>query len=199
MALPYSIAYKISVSTTFLCGRSVTSLVCSSKQRHNPFMSRAIATLALIFSAMIFSSSAPAVILWSEPDAGIVHDTGSGVDILNGKVRRTGTNTDALYFKFHVDPLSDAGSEPYYAGLQLFEGNQGRLGVGNAGEAWGYSAFNTSEMGPSNQMSGKFNDDYEFNLQSSHPEPGTTPGTCAMMWSGLLSSKSSMSPAPMTW
>ena len=134
-------------------------------------MSRAIVTLALISWTVIFSSPAPAAILWSEPNARLVHNTGIGVDILDNKVRRTDTNTDALYFKFHVDPLSDAGSEPYFAGFELFEGDQERLGVGNAEEAWGYSAFNTSEMGPSNQMAG------EFNLQSSHPEPGATPGT----------------------
>ena len=134
-------------------------------------MSRTIATLALIAWTVIFSSPAMATILWSEPEGGLVHNTGLGVDILGGRVRRTDTNTDALYFKFHVDPLSDAGSEPYFAGFQLFEGNQERLGVGNAEEAWGYSAYNTSEIGPSNQVAG------EYNLQSSHPEPGATPGT----------------------
>ncbi len=73
--------------------------------------------------------------------------------------------SDVLYFKFHVDPLSDVASEPYFAGFQLFEGNTERLGVGNALEAWGYSAFNTSQKGLSNQVFG------EFNLNSAHPEP----------------------------
>ena len=140
-------------------------------------MPRTIATLVLISWVAILSSPAPAVILWSEPNGRLVHSTGLGVDILGGKVRRTGTNIDALYFKFHVDPLSDAGSEPYSAGFQLFEGNQQRLGVGNAQEAWGYSAFNTSEVGPSNQISAEFTDNCEYNLQSSHPEPGATPRT----------------------
>jgi signal transduction histidine kinase len=139
-------------------------------------MTRTIASLALIFWVVIFSSQAPAVILWSEPDARLVHNTGPGVDILGGKIRRTDTNTDALYFRFHVDPLSDAYSEPYSAGFQLFEGNQPRLGVGNAQEAWGYSAFNTSQIGPFNQSS-NLTDNYEFNFQSAHPEPGATPGT----------------------
>jgi len=128
-------------------------------------MSRVAAILALIVLTVMFSWPARAVILWSEPDARLVHSSGPGLDILGGKVGRTDTNNDALYFKFHVDPLSDAGSEPYFAGLQLFEGNQEHLGVGNAEEAWGYSAFNTSETGPSNLISG------EFNLNSSHPEP----------------------------
>jgi signal transduction histidine kinase len=130
---------------------------------------------ALIFWAMA-ACPARADILWSQPDHRLVHKTGIGVDILGGKVRRTDTNNDALYFKFHVDPLSDAGDEPYFAGVQLFEGNTPRLGVGNAWEAWAYSAFNASELGPSNQLSTNF-DNCEFNLQSSHPEPGATPGT----------------------
>jgi signal transduction histidine kinase len=126
---------------------------------------RAAVILALIVWAVMCSLPAHAVILWNEPDARLVHSSGPGLDILGGKLRRTDTNNDALYFKFRVDPLSDAGSEPYFAGLQLFESNKERLGVGNAEEAWGYSAFNTSETGPSNLISG------EFNLNSTHPEP----------------------------
>ena len=87
------------------------------------------------------------------------------MDILGGAVKRNDTASDALYFKFHVDPLSDAASEPYFAGFQLFEGDEERLAVGNAPEAWGYSAFATAETGPSNQVAG------EFNLKSAHPEP----------------------------
>ena len=140
-------------------------------------MSRTIATLVLICWAVIFSSSSPAAILWSEQNGGTVHNTGLGVDILGGTLRRTETNTDALYFKFHVDPRSDWGDEKYSAGFQLFEGNQPRLGVGNAWEAWAYSAFNTAELGPDNKLTNV--DNYEFNLQSSHPEPepGATRGT----------------------
>jgi signal transduction histidine kinase len=140
-------------------------------------MSRAVATLALIFWAVVLSSPSPAAIIWSEPRSRLVHDTGLGVNILSGGLRRTDTNTDALYFKFHVDPLSDAGSERYSAGFELFEGNQGRLGVGNAEEAWAYSAFNAAEIGPSNQISTNLTDNCEFNFQSSHPEPGAIPGT----------------------
>ncbi len=117
----------------------------------------------LLLAAM--ATPASAKILWSDPDARTVHETGIGVDILGGAVKRTETNNDALYFRFHVDPLSDVGTEHYFAGFQLFEGNEERLGVGNAMEAWGYSAFNTSETGPSNAVAG------EFNLKSAHPEP----------------------------
>jgi signal transduction histidine kinase len=130
-------------------------------------MARAVVTLILTLLTAIFCLPARAAILWSDPAQRLVHNSGTGLDILGGKVRRTNTNDDVLYFKFHVDPLSDAGNEPYFAGLQLFEGNEEHLGVGNAEEAWGYSAFNTSEMGPSNVVNG------EFNLNSAHPEPVT--------------------------
>ena len=36
-----------------------------------------------------------------------------------------------------LTPISDVASEPYFAGFQLFEGDEERLGVGNALEAWG--------------------------------------------------------------
>lgn len=136
-------------------------------------MSRAIATFASVALAVTCCLPARAVILWSDPGARLVHNTGPGLDILGGKVYRTDTNDDALYFKFHVDPLSDVESEHYYAGFQLFEGTNGHVGVGNAWEAWAYSAFNTSEIGPSNQVAraGTETQQGEFNLNSSHPEP----------------------------
>ncbi len=128
-------------------------------------MPRRAVIFALILLATFLGWSAQAKILWSDPDARTVHSTGTGVDILGGAIQRNATNNDALYFKFRVDPLSDQAAEPYFAGLQLFEGDEPRLGVGNALEAWGYSAFNTAQTGPSNAIAG------EFNLKSVHPEP----------------------------
>ncbi len=126
-------------------------------------------TVSILSGALLWLASmatpARATILWSDPGARLVHNTGTGVDILGGKVKRTDTNSDALYFRFHVEPISDATTEPYFAGFQLFEGEEERLGVGNALEAYGYSAFNTAEKGPSNSVAG------EFNLKSAHPEP----------------------------
>jgi signal transduction histidine kinase len=115
-------------------------------------------------AVIILARPAPAEILWSDEGARLVHATGPGVDILGGKLQRDDTASDALYFRVHVDPLSDVASEPYFAGFQLFENDEGHLGVGNALEAWGYSAFATAETGPSNRVPG------EFNLKSSHPE-----------------------------
>lgn len=126
-----------------------------------------IVTLTLL--ALVARLPASARILWSDPAARTVHNSGEGLDILGGAVRRTDTNNDALYFRFTVYPLSDQGSEPYLAGFQLFEGNKERLGVGNAWEAWGYSAFNAAETGPSNAVNQI--DSGEYNLNSAHPEP----------------------------
>ncbi len=105
-----------------------------------------------------------ATILWSEPASRVIHNTPAGTDILGGAVKRDDAARDALYFKFHVDPLSDVADEPYLALFQLNEGDTNRLGVGNAWEAWGFSASFTAETGPSNKAAG------EFNLQSAHPE-----------------------------
>jgi signal transduction histidine kinase len=126
---------------------------------------RDLALLLLMGGTLTLAIPLRAVVLWSDEGARLTHNTGAGVDILGGAVKRNDTASDALYFKFHVDPISDVASEPYLAAFQLFAGDDDRLAVGNAEEAWGYSAFATAETGPSNQVSG------EFNLRSSHPEP----------------------------
>ncbi|MBP9903442.1 MAG: sensor histidine kinase [Verrucomicrobia bacterium] len=110
------------------------------------------------------SFAAPATILWSDAGARVIHKTPEGIDILGGAVKRDDTANDALYFKFRIDPLSDAAAEEYYALFQLFVGNEYRLAVGNAPDAWGYSACFASETGPSNRLAG------EYDLKSSEPE-----------------------------
>jgi signal transduction histidine kinase len=120
--------------------------------------------LMALLMAMGAGSVAQAEVLWSDVGSRVIHNTPDGTDILGGAVERDDKSSDALYFKFHVDPLSDAASEPYYAVFQLFEGNEPRLAVGNAPEAWGYSAWYASEMGPENKLPG------EFNLKSARPE-----------------------------
>ena len=113
---------------------------------------------------LALGQAASAVILWSDPDPRVIHKTPDGSDLLGGAVHRDDTANDALFFKFQVDPLSDLASEPYFAGFQLFEGNEPRLGIGNAPEAWGYSAFNTAETSTLNGTAG------EFDLKSAKPE-----------------------------
>jgi two-component sensor histidine kinase len=128
---------------------------------------RGLCNLAVLAPLLVLHSATPldAAIFWSDPGARVVHHTDIGQDILGDAVKRDDTASDTLYFKFVVDPLSDVGTEEYFAGFQLFDGDMPRLAVGNAEEAWGYSAFNTSEMGPGNKVAG------EFNLKSSNPEP----------------------------
>ncbi|HVV02495.1 MAG TPA: sensor histidine kinase [Verrucomicrobiae bacterium] len=122
---------------------------------------RNVLALGCFLASAVVSQAA---VLWSDPPPRVVHETGSGSDILGGKLSRDDTASDALYFKFHVAPLSDVATEPYLAGFAFFKGTNQTLAIGNAWEAWGYSAFGTSETGPSNRVAG------EFNLKSSRPE-----------------------------
>ncbi len=115
-------------------------------------------------AVMAWAASANAVVLWSDLGATLAHDTGAGTDILGGALKRDDTASDTLYFKFHVDPLSDAGTEEYFAAFQLYEGDTERLGVGNSLKAWAYSAFNTTTNGEFNKVFG------DMDLHSSQPE-----------------------------
>jgi len=108
--------------------------------------------------------SVQAITLWSDLGATLAHDTGDGTDILGGVVKRDNTATDTLYFKFHVDPLSDVSTEEYFAAFELFEGAARRLAVGNSTKAWAYSAFHTAEKGEFNKYSG------DYDLHSARPE-----------------------------
>ncbi len=126
---------------------------------------RAAIILALVICATVLCLPARAVVLWSDLGSRVVHN--SSLVILNGQVKRDDKANDALYFKVRVDPLSDPADEPYYALFELVQTNQLRLGIGNALEAWGYSAAYTAENGPMNKPS---SDSGEFNLQSAHPE-----------------------------
>ena len=120
--------------------------------------------ILVIAFTLVFALSAPAATLWNDLGATLAHDTGDGQDILGGAVKRDDTSTDTLYFKFHVDPLSDVSTEEYFAGFELFDGPTRGLAVGNSMKAWAYSAFHASETGESNKVSG------DFDLHSSRPE-----------------------------
>ena len=119
---------------------------------------------AFIVATLLSALPARAVVLWSSPGAVTVHENGAGKDILGGEVKRTAKDSGALYFKFHVNPISDVSKEEYYAGFQLFEDDTERLGVGNSQKAWAYSAFNTEETGEYNKVFG------DFDLRSANPE-----------------------------
>lgn len=109
---------------------------------------------------------AGAVILWNDPDTTLVHESGPGTDILGGAIQRDDSANDTLYFKFHVVPLSDKDTEPYFAAFELFEGDTERVAIGNAMEAWAYSAFfNGDESGESKSIAGY------IDLHTTEPEP----------------------------
>jgi ligand-binding sensor domain-containing protein/signal transduction histidine kinase len=126
---------------------------------------RKAAWLLMIGVACAFVTPVNAVILWNDPDTTLVHENGAGTDILHGAVKRDDTANDTLYFKFHVDPLSDESTEEYFAGFELYDGDVERLGIGNALKAWAYSAFfHADETGVSNSLSGY------IDLHTSKPE-----------------------------
>jgi ligand-binding sensor domain-containing protein/signal transduction histidine kinase len=128
-------------------------------------MARAAAIFALLIIGALAGTPAQGAVLWSDLGATLAHETGAGssflignaMDILGGAVQEDSSSSNTLYFKFHVDPLSDASAEEYFAAFQLFQGNQERLGVGNSLKSWAYSAFNTSETGESNKVFGDVN------------------------------------------
>jgi ligand-binding sensor domain-containing protein/signal transduction histidine kinase len=113
---------------------------------------------------LLSASTAHAVVLWSNFDPITVNTNGPGTDLLGGAVKRDDSANDTLYFKFHVDPVSDETSEPYFAALELFEDDVERLAVGNALDAWAYSVFF-----PGAQSSGVPPAGY-LDLRSSHPD-----------------------------
>jgi Signal transduction histidine kinase len=125
---------------------------------------RSFYTLLALLAWIASIWSVQSAILWTDSAPRVIHETPAGPDLLAGKVKRDDSARDELFFKFHVDPLSDVASEPYYALFQLFEAGSPRLGVGNAPDAWGYSACYTSETGPSNRVAG------EYDLKSAKPE-----------------------------
>ena len=125
----------------------------------------------LAIALLSWARPAAAVILWSDLATTLVHETGDGTDILGGTLKEDDSSTNTLYFKFHVDPLSDASTEEYFAAFELYEGDRERLGVGNALKAWAYSAFKADATGASYEGA-----DY-INLRSSKPEQSTSPGT----------------------
>ncbi|MGA2246073.1 MAG: two-component regulator propeller domain-containing protein [Verrucomicrobiota bacterium] len=101
--------------------------------------------LVLATVVMWIAIPVQAVVLWSDLNVITVTNNGPGTDLLGGAVKRDDHANDTLYFKFHVDPLSDATTEPYFAALELYDGDSEHLGIGNALEAWGYSAFFKSD------------------------------------------------------
>jgi ligand-binding sensor domain-containing protein/signal transduction histidine kinase len=117
--------------------------------------------IALMVWGALWTNSSEAVILWTQVGPNLVHETGAGANILGEALRRDDSSSNTLYFKFHVDPLSDATTEEYFAAFQLYEGHKERLAVGNALKAYAYTAFAIDETRPAEYI----------DLNSSIPEP----------------------------
>lgn len=126
--------------------------------------SRKPALVLVICIALMLTMDSHAAILWNNKGGELIHETGPGKDILGGALKRDNTSSDTLYFKFHVDPLSDVSTEEYFAGFQFYEEDTARLGLGNSRKAWAYSAFNTAATGTNNAITG------DVDFHSSRPE-----------------------------
>jgi ligand-binding sensor domain-containing protein/signal transduction histidine kinase len=151
--------------------RAVTFLPHRGQSRNGPFhtrgqrMRRAIIAGTAVLTLALGTNFCPATLVWSDLGTTQVHETGPGTDILGGVLRRDDSASDVLYFKVHVEPLSDATTEEYFAAFQLFEENHERLAVGNSLKAWAYSAFPAVQPGTTNRA-----DDY-MDLKSAKSEP----------------------------
>jgi len=107
-------------------------------------------------------------ILWSDRDWHLLYNTNQvlpvPLSVLSGP---SDLSKSTLFFRFTVDPISDFFTEQlgkYEAGLIFSDKGNLHLGIGNAWNAWGYSAFHAAEMGFGNT------DDGEFDLNTELPE-----------------------------
>jgi signal transduction histidine kinase len=102
----------------------------------------------LACALLMFSFSASAAILWSEPGTLLVCNTGEGVDILHGAIKPQDSNsTSTLYFRFRVDPIADSATKSiadFAAGFVFFEKGEEHLGLGSSRVAWAYCAMNVT-------------------------------------------------------
>jgi signal transduction histidine kinase len=124
------------------------------KPQHRAVRRPAVGAL-VAFAGWLAATPTNAAILWQHPQPVTVR--GNAVEMLHGEVTpRDDSASGTLYFKFRVDPLSDTTTkvqsrQPYHAGL-VFRQNAGKhFGVGNASDAWGYSAFSSSFKFPKNK------------------------------------------------
>jgi signal transduction histidine kinase len=105
-------------------------------------------------------ASLQARILWSDPSWHLISNTNQVLPIpihaLLGQGDRSNTT---LFFRFTIDPISDFFTDQtgnYEAGLVFSDKDELHLGIGNAWNAWGYSAFHAAEPGFGNSTQGEF-------------------------------------------
>src|SRR5260370_38604575 len=70
-----------------------------------------LACLAVAWMTMGFLTPAGAVILWNDPDRTLVHENGTGSDVLGGPGQRDDSAKRTLYFQVHVARVVDQDTE----------------------------------------------------------------------------------------
>ena len=107
-------------------------------------------------------------VLWSDRSWHLVSNTNQVLPIpVSALPGHDDSSQSTRFFRFTVDPISDFFTEQttkYEAGLIFCDKGNLHLGIGNAWNAWGYSAFHAAEMGFGNETEG------EFDLDSEMPE-----------------------------
>jgi len=123
------------------------------------------------------AASLHARILWSDPSWHLLSNTHPVLPIpVNARIGQGDLSKATLFFRFTIDPISDFFTEQtghYEAGLVFSEKGNLHLGIGNAWNAWGYSAFNAADKGFGNKILGEFDLNSEVaelsNLSSFEP------------------------------
>ena len=114
------------------------------------------------------AASLHARILWSDHEWHLLYNTNQVLPVpLSVLLSPSDLSKSTLFFRFTVDPISDFFTEQlgkYEAGLIFSDKGNLHLGIGNAWNGWGYSAFHAAEMGFGNA------DEGEFDLNTELPE-----------------------------
>lgn len=112
-------------------------------------MSRKYTLSCVVTLNLVLYGISPAAVLYTYAGPFAANETGGGSNLSGMSVSRDSSAADTLYFKFTVtNPVSNNTNENYFAGLQLWEGGNERLGVGNAWGPHAYSAFGTASSDP---------------------------------------------------
>ncbi|MEY4325879.1 MAG: hypothetical protein RIS24_2050 [Verrucomicrobiota bacterium] len=105
------------------------------------------------------AASLQARILWSDPSWHLLYNTSQVLQIpISALPGQSDLSKATRFFRFTIDPISDFFTEPtgkYEAGLIFSDKGDLHLGIGNAWNAWGYSAFRAAETGLGNETDGE--------------------------------------------
>lgn len=108
---------------------------------------------------MFGAASLQARILWSDRSWHLLYNTNQVLPIpLSALPGHDDISKATRFFRFTIDPISDFFTEQtgrYEAGLIFSDKGDLHLGIGNAWNAWGYSAFRTAETGFGNENDGE--------------------------------------------